>query len=64
MNIETVKASWSGGKDSTCAVSMHINRGHFVKAVCYIPMFTQTIPLILKDHYEFILDTADRFKNS
>lgn len=30
--------------------------------VCYIPMFTKTIPLLLKDHYEFILRTADFFR--
>lgn len=59
---DVVKCSWSGGKDSTCALNMHIESGHCVKAVCYIPMFTQTIPLILKDHFEFIHDTAERFR--
>lgn len=57
-----VKVSWSGGKDSTCAVSEHIKLGHKVKAVCYIPMFTEEIPLISKAHYEFILRTADKFR--
>ena len=44
----TVKVGWSGGKDSTCAVMQHIEHGHKVKAVCYIPMFTESIPLIEK----------------
>lgn len=57
-----VKVSWSGGKDSTCALHMHLMQGDYVKAVCYIPMFTKDIPLILKDHYEFILSTADKFR--
>ena len=60
---DVVKVSWSGGKDSTCAVMRHIERGDTVKAVCYIPMFTDTIPLLLKDHYEFILRTADKFRS-
>lgn len=59
---DIVKVSWSGGKDSTCALSKHIERGDQVIAVCYIPMFTDTIPLLLKDHYEFILRTADKFR--
>lgn len=58
-----VKVSWSGGKDSTAAVLLHLKRGDMVKAVCYIPMFTNKIPLILKDHYEFILNTADYFRS-
>lgn len=57
-----VKVGWSGGKDSTCAVMQHIQQGHKVKAVCYVPMFTETIPLIEKDHYEFILRTAELFR--
>ena len=28
----TVKVSWSGGKDSTCAVLLHLEAGHKVKA--------------------------------
>ena len=59
---DVVKVSWSGGKDSTCAVMLHLLRGDTVKAVCYIPMFTDTIPLLLKDHYEHILRTADKFR--
>lgn len=60
---DIVNVSWSGGKDSTCAVMLHIERGHKVKAVCYIPMFTPEIPLISKKHYEFILNTAERFRS-
>ena len=29
----TVKVSWSGGKDSTCAVLLHLEAGHKVKVV-------------------------------
>lgn len=59
----TVKVSWSGGKDSTCAVLIHLEAGHKVKAVNYTPMFTEEIPLLLKDHYEFIQKTAERFRD-
>ena len=59
---DIVKVNWSGGKDSTCAAMLHLERGDRVKMVCYIPMFTKTIPLLLKDHYEFILRTADFFR--
>lgn len=61
-NGDVVKVGWSGGKDSTCAVMQHIAKGDKVKAVCYVPMFTETIPLISKEHYEFILKTADQFR--
>ena len=61
--IPTVKVSWSGGKDSTCAVLIHLEAGHKVKAVNYTPMFTEEIPLLLKDHYEFIQNTAERFRD-
>lgn len=60
--MATVKIGWSGGKDSTCAVMKHIERGDKVKAVCYVPMFTREIPLISKKHYAFILQTADYFR--
>ena len=60
---DVVKVSWSGGKDSTCALMKHLERGDTVKAVCYIPMFTDTIPLLLKDHHEHILRTADKFRS-
>lgn len=61
-NNITVKVGWSGGKDSTCAVMKHVEAGHNVKAVCYIPMFTNEIPLISKGHYEHIVKVADRFR--
>lgn len=60
---DIVKIGWSGGKDSTCAVMKHIEAGHIVKAVCYIPMFTDDIPLISKGHYEHIIRVADRFRS-
>ena len=61
--METVKIGWSGGKDSTRSVMAHIQRGDKVKAVCYVPMFTKKIPLISKKHYDFILKTAEYFRN-
>ena len=61
--MDIVKLGWSGGKDSTCAFLKHIERGDKVKAVCYIPMLTKEIPLILKKHHEFILKTADYFRS-
>ena len=60
--MSVVKVGWSGGKDSTCSVLLHLEQGDTVKAVCYIPMFTEDIPLITKKHYEFILNTAERFR--
>lgn len=60
---DIVKVNWSGGKDSTCAVMKHLERGDKVIAVCYIPMFTESIPLLLKDHHEHILRTADKFRS-
>lgn len=60
--MSIVKVGWSGGKDSTCSVLLHLEQGDTVKAVCYIPMFTEDIPLITKKHYEFILNTAERFR--
>ena len=61
--MATVKVGWSGGKDSTCSVLLHLEQGDKVKACCYVPMFTKDIPLISKKHYEFILQTAERFRN-
>ena len=61
--MSIVKIGWSGGKDSTCATMMHIERGDKIKAVCWIPMLTKEIPLILKDHYNFIINTADYFRS-
>ena len=60
--MSVVKVNWSGGKDSTAALYMHYILGDTVKAVCYIPMFNDTIPLITKDHYNFIIDTAKTFR--
>jgi hypothetical protein len=60
--MSVVKIGWSGGKDSSCAVMKHIERGDKVKAVCYVPMFTETIPLLLERHYSFIIQTAKYFE--
>lgn len=60
--MEIVKCNWSGGKDSSCATDMHLKQGDKCIVVCYIPMFTNEIPLILKEHYDFILRTAERFR--
>lgn len=60
--MATVKVGWSGGKDSTASVLLHLEQGDKVKAVCYIPMFTKEIPLITKKHYEFIMNTAERLR--
>lgn len=57
-----VKVCWSGGKDSTASMILHHLRGDHIKAVCYIPMLTNTIPLIRKCHYDHILDMADVFR--
>ncbi len=59
--MDIVKIGWSGGKDSTCATFKHLERGDIVKAVCYIPMFTEKIPLINKEHINFILKQAGIF---
>lgn len=45
-----VKVNWSGGKDSTTAVLLHVERGDTVKVVCYIPMLTKQIPLLTRKH--------------
>lgn len=63
MTKKIVKVNWSGGKDSTCAAHLRILRGEKIKMVCYVPMFTSEIPLLLKDHYEWILSTANLFRN-
>jgi hypothetical protein len=59
--MDVVKVGWSGGKDSTCAAMLHIERGDYVKIVCYIPMFTDKIPLLTKRHYDFIHNTSEQF---
>lgn len=60
--MDIVKIGWSGGKDSTCAVHKHLERGDMVKAVCYIPRFTKEIPLINKEHYNHILDQKSKIE--
>lgn len=35
---DTVKISWSGGKDSTASVLLHLERGDNCKVVYYIPV--------------------------
>ena len=57
-----VKVNWSGGKDSTTAVYLHVERGDTVKIVCYIPMLTKQIPLIARKHYLFIKSMGLRFR--
>ena len=52
--MDVVKISWSGGKDSTAAVILHLRAGHKCKVVNYIPMFDEKTPLILKEHISFI----------
>lgn len=59
---DIVKVGWSGGKDSTASVLLHLERGDKVKACCYVPMFTKNIPLITKNHYEFIMSASDRLR--
>lgn len=59
---DIVKVGWSGGKDSTASVLLHLEQGDKVKAVCYVPMFTKDIPLITKEHYDFIVNTAERLR--
>lgn len=60
MNI--VKCCWSGGKDSSCATHLHLTQGDKVIVANYVPMFTEEIPLILKEHYEFIMQTIELWK--
>ena len=60
---DIVKLSWSGGKDSTAAALLHLERGNRLIMVNYIPMFTRDIPLLHSDHYKFLLDAADYFES-
>lgn len=60
---DIVKVCWSGGKDSTAASLLHIDRGDHVSLVCYVPMFDDSIPLISKLHYDFILYAKSRFED-
>lgn len=61
--MSVVKLGWSGGKDSTAAAYLHLENDDYLKIVYYIPMFTSDIPLILNEHYDFILRQADKFKS-
>lgn len=61
--MDTVKISWSGGKDSTAATLLHLYRGDKCKVVCYVPLFDADTPLIRKQHYEHIMKTADLFRS-
>lgn len=56
------KVCWSGGKDSTAAMYLHLQEKHNVHSVCYIPMLTEEIPLIMPEHYKHIIRTADYFR--
>lgn len=60
--MDIVKISWSGGKDSTASCLIHLMRGDVCKIVYYIPMLTKSIPLIMPEHYNFILNSAVRFE--
>ena len=60
--MDIVKCNWSGGKDSSCATHLHLTQGDKCIVCNYIPMFTEEIPLILKEHYEFIMQTIELWK--
>ena len=62
--MSVAKIGWSGGKDSTCATYKRIENGDKVKAVCYVPYFTDDIPLINKEHFEFILRQKEIFEKN
>lgn len=51
--------SWSGGKDSTTAGCKHIELGHNVHFVCYVPYFDKDIPLISKKQFNYLLFMKD-----
>ena len=57
--MSIVKLNWSGGKDSTASIILHKQNFDYIKAVYYIPMLTDDIPLITKRHYDFILNAAE-----
>lgn len=61
--MSIVKINWSGGKDSTASVLLHLEQGDICKVVFYVPMLTNEIPLISKVHYNFIMRTAKWFKS-
>lgn len=59
--MSKILISWSGGKDSTASVLLHIAKGSNMEIVNYIPYLTDEIPLITKEHYNFIINTAEKF---
>lgn len=59
---DIVKISWSGGKDSTASVILHLIKGDKCKVVYYIPYLVENIPLIFPEHYNFIQNTAKKFE--
>lgn len=61
--MSIVKLCWSGGKDSTASIILHKRNSDYIKAVYYIPMLTDEIPLITKRHYNFILDAVEFLKS-
>lgn len=61
--MSTVLCMWSGGKDSTYATYLHLLERDNVFVLHYTPYFTDDIPLITKEHYDFILRTEDLFSS-
>lgn len=59
--MSDILISWSGGKDSTASVILHIAEQHDFEIINYIPYLTDRIPLISKQHYNFIINTAEKF---
>ena len=63
--MDTVKLSWSGGKDSTASAIIHGERGDKIKAVYYIPYLTDGIPLITRKQFDFMQEAiavlSDRY---
>lgn len=62
--MSIVRCSWSGGKDSTAAVLLHLERGDVCKVVCYIPYFDASTPLILNEHYQHLISSARKFEEN
>lgn len=56
-----IKLNWSGGKDSTAAAMLHLHAAHELKMVYYIPYLENGIPLIMPEHYGFMIKTAEQF---
>lgn len=62
--MDIVKLNWSGGKDSTASLLLHRESGHIIKAVFYIPMLCDDIPLITKKQLDFMLSVVDRYNDN